>query len=59
MTMGATIYLMMLLGFGVMAPYELRSAMDGDVAEKRAKDYGERRAHPAGVKLSVRFVASD
>jgi hypothetical protein len=46
MTMGATIYLVMLLVFGVMAAYELRSAMDGELAEKGAKGYGERRAHP-------------
>jgi hypothetical protein len=46
MTIGATIYLVMLLVFGVMAAYELRSAMDGELAEKSAKGYGERRAHP-------------
>ena len=45
MTIGATIYLVMLLVFGVMAAYELRSAMDGELAEKDAKGYGE-RAHP-------------
>jgi hypothetical protein len=43
MTIGATIYLVMLLVFGVMAAYELRSAMDGELAEK---SNGERRAHP-------------
>jgi hypothetical protein len=46
MTMGAMIYLVMLLVFGVMAAYELRSAMDGELAEKGAKGYGERRARP-------------
>jgi hypothetical protein len=46
MTIGATIYLVMLLVFGVMAAYELRSAMDGELAEKSDKGYGERHAHP-------------
>jgi hypothetical protein len=38
MTMAATIYLVMLLVFGVMAAYEFRSAMDGELAEKGAKE---------------------
>jgi hypothetical protein len=46
MTIGATIYLVMLLVFGLMAAYELRSAMDGELAEKGAKGYDERRDHP-------------